>query len=348
MLKLIKRHRQAIKGVAAFIILFYSSWELVLNGKAGVLPYLEKFVRNNCYVGVDIFLLLGGMGLVHSINKNTIKEYYIHRIKRFLFPVLIIGIIYSFVNKWSFFEFLCNVSGITFFVKDTTIFLWFIPAMMTLNILFPLYYNIYNKFDKKCLVTFISISIWLVIVLLVKNYIRDDMLLLINRIPVFLIGIMFGQMLIENKDININELLLAILSIVGILFACYEMHLVDDYQHQILVNRPKIFIPALVISISGSTLLAIIFDKIPVLIKPFNWIGSFSLELYCCRKILLSYIRRLIFNLIPSILVFNIISFTIILFVSFIYKIICDYLLRIFSACINKLFSSFYHANNDM
>ncbi len=135
---LISRYRRQIQGTAAFCILFFHVWNVIFTGVPG-LEKAEAFVKRITFFGVDIFLLLSGMGLVFSRENSSVGIFYLKRITRLLPPFLLTAVLKLIFDGWTFQRFAYAVTGYGFYRKSIYYFLWFIPAIATLYLLFPLY-----------------------------------------------------------------------------------------------------------------------------------------------------------------------------------------------------------------
>ena len=115
-LDLISKYRGAIMGFAALWILFFHEWvTLFVNNQVGV--NIEGYLKRIGFCGVDIFLLLSGIGLTFAIRKGNVLTFYYRRIKRILLPFLVMAIIRCALEKWPIIEFWKNISGINFYTK---------------------------------------------------------------------------------------------------------------------------------------------------------------------------------------------------------------------------------------
>lgn len=74
-MKQIIKYRTAVMGFAALWIMFFHEG-MVLYFSNPLLYNLERFVKKTGFAGVDIFLLLSGMGLVYAIQKESIPYFY--------------------------------------------------------------------------------------------------------------------------------------------------------------------------------------------------------------------------------------------------------------------------------
>ena len=95
------------------------------------------------YMGVDIFILLSGIGLVYSWEKNSnIKNFYIKRFSRIFPAYFIVAVIYLvykaiFETKEGIKGSIYLLTGLNFWKYGDRIF-WYIPSIMALYIIFPL------------------------------------------------------------------------------------------------------------------------------------------------------------------------------------------------------------------
>lgn len=147
-LDVLTKYRGAVMGIAALWILFFHEWQL-LSTEPGKLADFENYIKRIGFCGVDIFLFLSGIGLVFAIGKKSILSFYYRRLKRVYLPFLIVGIIRAVTEKWTSEGFRDNVLCISFYKTNMYSFLWFVPAILTLYLLFPLYYKIFFKIVKQ-------------------------------------------------------------------------------------------------------------------------------------------------------------------------------------------------------
>lgn len=113
LLTLISKHRLPIMGFSAlYIYLFHEYLTLFHNNRPFLL--LQEWIRGFGYIGVDIFFLLSGMGLIYSIQKSNLGGYYYRRLRRLVFPWIVMAITIMIVDNWSIERFLKNISGVSF------------------------------------------------------------------------------------------------------------------------------------------------------------------------------------------------------------------------------------------
>ncbi|MBP5312979.1 MAG: acyltransferase [Clostridia bacterium] len=288
---LISKYRAVLMGIAAIWIHVYHAWiHTIINPTTGfgiAMSNVENFIAliGNC--GVDIFLLMSGMGLTYAIKKDPLPKFYFRRIRRVYLPFLIAGIVSAVLEKWSFATFLSNVSGYSFYAVDVNQYCWFVPAIITFYLFFPLYFMVFEKVKNKTVCTAFVLLVWLLLSLVLKNVMRIDLFALFNRIPIFLIGIFFGHMVQNRKDMVFKAWHYILLSLVFIarLFLLY-LYKVKNFS--IVLVQEKLVVPNVLFAVSFPFLVAKLMDLIErrlpktgrVIAKVLGFWGMISLEIY--------------------------------------------------------------------
>ncbi len=147
-LELVSVNRSAIMGLSmVFIMLFHQYF-------TSVFPF--NLFHNYGHWGVDVFLFLSGMGLVNSLEKNSIKDYYKRRFMRLVPSCIFCGSLKYLVSI------LLGVIVVNY-SKDITLSiwalasldLWFIPTIIIFYLIFPILYYLLREwrlFSFLCLV----------------------------------------------------------------------------------------------------------------------------------------------------------------------------------------------------
>ncbi len=289
---LLSKYRKAIMGFAALWILFFHVWQPLIpvssNMLINVFVFFEHFSSNFGYSGVDIFFMLSGIGLTFAIKKESIPAFYARRMRRILPTYLLLAVIKFFVEKWSILDFFGNISGYNFYAVHIYSFLWFVPAIITFYLFFPLYFKLFSKAKNKLLFTCCVILVCLLITFLVRDTMRIDFFAFTNRIPIFVVGIYFGYVSQNHKEIVFKKrsylLLLIILSL-----GLYLAYLYNYTSFHIFVKQGNTFLPPFLIAISLPFLLAKLLDILEkraltlgkILKVSLSFFGAMSLELYC-------------------------------------------------------------------
>ena len=308
--ELISIHRTELMGLAAFLILFFHVWVPVFRS-IPVLRQGEGFFKRISFLGVDVFFFLSGMGLPRSMKNHSLGEYYYRRIRRIIFPFICAALLSWPTRGWTVQEFLFAVTGFGFWSESIYYFLWFIPAIFTLYLLFPLYYRFLSSCAHPVCFTAAALGFWLLLAMLGRHLIREDIYGMINRIPVFLIGTMLGEL--SNRGIAFPLSLPAcILSLFLGLYLAYRTNYTGLY---LLVPESNCFLPNFLITFSLCPLFSLLMEKL-VPVNPIRGFGAFlggiSLELYCVQEWLASLIREPVMLHVSPILA-NLILFPIII-----------------------------------
>lgn len=285
-------YRSAVMGFAALWILVFHEWIPMLDRWPRIAA-AENYLQRIGFCGVDIFLFLSGMGMVYSIGRSqNLLQFYYKRIKRILFPFLLVAIVRCVLESWSAAEFWKNVSGFHFFWKDMYTFLWFVPMIMTFYLLFPLYYRFFVRSSNKCLFTCGALILWLIGTLYVRETLRGDLFGFTNRIPIFLIGILVGW-LSRNREVVFDRLLWGVLVLMCILGG-YLAYLSSYTGMYILVPVSDCCLPNILMAVSLSFLIPGILCRIGeewrgkavgrAVYRILSFYGMFTLEFYCIQE----------------------------------------------------------------
>ena len=292
---LLSGYRGAIMGIAAIWILVFHEWmQVTVNPEDGsfhLINFLERYIKAIGFCGVDIFLLLSGIGLTFAIKKESLLKFYYRRLRRILLPFLTIAVIRWRLEHWDFKIFLGNISGVRFYRESMYSFLWFVPAIVTLYLLFPLYYKLFCKAKDKIMFTAGTITLWMLITLLVRDKMRGDLFGFTNRIPVFVIGVLFGWMTQNRKEI-IFTLQTWIHLLITLSLGLYLAYISNFFGYGLIVPVSNCCIPNCLIAVSFPFLvskLLHILERNTVrfgkgLAKVLGFFGAFSLEFYCVQE----------------------------------------------------------------
>ena len=204
------KYRSQLMGFAAILILLCHSWYCI------DFPASVKYIIVSCNVGVDVFLLLSGIGLFFSLEKrkSSLKKWYSHRFLRIGIPFLVlIGLEYLFA--W----YLGEVSFVRFFFTMTTLGYWFyhdgawfVSLLVPLYFLSPLLYSI-----RKCKHGVFYLTLLLILFVVVgkidaphnNSCFLYNFTFALQKCPSFIIGLIFAPWVVEGRKINFFYLLIA-------------------------------------------------------------------------------------------------------------------------------------------
>ena len=269
-------NKKTIMTVSALFILIFHLWINITKS------INELYIRQLLVVGVDMFFFLS----CYSIGKREIK----------------------------YKEFIKNrILDINLFIKGGGSFLWFIPGIMIVYLLLPLY----KKIDNKIYVPIITIFIYLSVCILISyNTYYDEIFILFNRIPIMLIAYYMGKYNVINylddkKYWLITILLLTIGFAISYISIVNRIKLEWFYDIYYLIYIP--FVLGLIM----------LLDKIKDN-KLTNLLGSITLELYGLQMIFGYKIVNMIYLHFNNALLTNVLVIIVMFILSIILKYIFD------------------------
>ena len=285
-LALISKYRNALMGVAAVIVCVFHEF-LPIMPEGTVVRDIEEFVLIRSFYGVDVFLLLSGMSIAFSLLKDQrILPFYGRRAIRILPVYLLSGFVMMITEGWSFTDYLLNISGIRFFTTDVNAFLWFVPTIIVFYLASPWYQKLNVRTGKPVLVFGISFAVWFVLSILMRSFVRGDLYYMINRIPIFMLGITIGNLIKSGVKISSRAVFWTTMFSLFVLgwFMAYSNFY---YGYLFIFGAVLEFVAPFALGTSVSYICAGLLDlaKWKWLIKALEFIGSFCFEFYIIQRL---------------------------------------------------------------
>lgn len=321
---LISRYRTQLMGLAMLWVLFY---HMSITVHFPILSHLKQIG----YGGVDIFLMLSGLGLYYSYQKSSnCLSFYKRRLQRIVptyFPVVISYYLLLYVlNLAPLKALFYNATTLSFWFHTNYMFDWYIPSIIMLYLITPFILSILKKQTAslpKYLVigifTLVSLGLSLFIIHSKFNY----LIIFTSRIPIFLIGILIGYWSESNKAITSKHLLIHLVSLViGLSLLFLFINYFDQYLWRyglwwwpfILITLPLCVFSCLLLNV-----MMYLHSKILGLLTFF---GILSLEIYLFHERLL-YLLTVYFEPLGS-LILNVIAILLALIFAYIWRKIID------------------------
>lgn len=306
------KNKKVIMSFSALMIIIFHLWINITKPNTNIY-LIETYLRYIGYIGVDIFFFLSA----YSLASNEIDNYLnfiFKRFKKIYLKFIIFGVIAFFFNKWSFLKLLKIIFGIEFLTKGGGSFLWFIPAIMIIYILLPLYKKLDNKY--RVITPIITIITYLILVITLSINKKTTLLIFINRIPIILLGYYFSKLKIFEKLQKNNLLYYCValcLTIFGLFFNYYLY-----INHFYLSYFQDIFYVLSIPLIIGVILLL---DKIKSN-NLFNYLGSITLEVYAIQMIFGYYLTGKLVKIINNSFLVNILSIVIVILIASFFNLI--------------------------
>lgn len=268
----INTNRSCLMGVAMSCVLIYHAFCWIYNPIGRL---------NIGFFGVDMFLFLSGMGLCYSYEKNTLSTFYRNRFFR-IFPLYILAVCIAYlmcIKKWSFIVFIENLTTLGYYFNyGANRFGWYISALVTLYVLFPLFY----LFAKLKYVGLVSLTIFVFLLMhYCKTYWWYDCL--ISRLPIFLYGILFQRCYRSY----------IVVSCIGILvfFPCVIYS--SSFLATAVITMPLIIVSLLFCLCCG--------ERIKKVLK---FCGQYSLEIYLANLMIYTLFNIYTFDIWAQLLIY--------------------------------------------
>lgn len=297
LLETVSRYRTQIMGFAAmWIFFFHVRNESVVFKNIPVLSNIDTFFVNIGFCGVDIFLFLSGWGLYHAVNRHSLTVFYKRRYRRLIIPFLVSCTFLAINYKWGFLRIIKAVTCWTFLTKDVYEVIWFIPAISILYLAFPLYRRLFDKASCKYVFTAAAVALWSALAVAgALLFDRTDIYLFLNRIPVFIVGILFGWMTYGGKK-RLGRFAWIILAVM--LIAGFQIQYYFSFEKvSFLLPQGRNGLPAFLIGIAMCFVAGLVFKllgKVTFIQKAYGFLGKMTLEFYAAQDIAIRLLKEMI------------------------------------------------------
>ena len=200
----LSKYRGSLMGLQILLIMFFHFTEDCKNygvRYSGIVYIFYNYIRSS---GVDLFLVLSGLGLYYSWRKNSNKvHFYKKRFTRISIPYLIVAIPMWFWldvlhEKTGWLSYLKDLSFISFFLEEKRWF-WYILVSGVCYLIFPYIYDVIETArdtveGKLRLLLLCTASTVMAIVF--QLYYKDMFVSIdvaILRLPAFFVGVWLGK-----------------------------------------------------------------------------------------------------------------------------------------------------------
>lgn len=179
------QNKKTIMAFSAILILIFHLWINVTDTR------IEIFLRQLSVIGVDIFFFVSSYSLGKRKNIEY-KSFIKNRFQKVYLKFIILSIIGMFIFNWNIKKFITIILGIELLTKGGGSFLWFLPGIMLMYIILPLYIKLDSKHPKIAPFIVITSEMFLTIIIsYFTNY--QEIFILTNRIPIILLGYYFAK-----------------------------------------------------------------------------------------------------------------------------------------------------------
>lgn len=303
----VSKYRTPLMGFAMLWIMLF---HIGIN-----IPIIGTLTQKG-YLGVDIFIFLSAYGLYYGYKKDNCnkKRYYIKRLLRILpsyYFVMVVFFVLSSVlesnHNFSVVTLFQQITTLGFFIPDLnwSYFLWYIPGILFLYLIFPLLFNWLEYFKKiKYLVlAFIVVFVLngiLTIHVFLHDYNKFSVLLLIPRIFVFLLGLVWARVEKERMEYIFSHKFLMICLMLVIFIFMVKRCMPYMYFRLFMLE----FTPFILAMPGFFIIFTYIYDRLNGALRSIlSFAGVYSLELYLLHETFYGYSKRIatMFDLDPNI-----------------------------------------------
>lgn len=279
--QMISKYRKYIMGVAALLIIICHNnlvvnlqpWEMMLG-----------FIRHFFQIGVDVFLLVSGMGGVFSYVKcNLNTGRFLHKRFMRIIPTYVVAIglwgLFSILVGWGIeSDFFWEYSIISFYINGSGSE-WYVSAILLLYLLFPFFYKVLQKNRR----LYISMGVAVIILSFVLSFVcrtSNFNEIFVVRIPIYMMGILIGDKLIKKEDKTHNTKLV-LCEFWGCVLLILLNYIFNDYNRWWVTRM--LFMPT---AVTFSLILGWRMEckKVSKLKKLVTSYGSYTLENYLVNE----------------------------------------------------------------
>lgn len=304
------QNKKTIMAFSAILILIFHLWINVTDTR------IEIFLRQLSVIGVDIFFFVSSYSLGKRKNIEY-KSFIKNRFQKVYLKFIILSIIGMFIFNWNIKKFITIILGIELLTKGGGSFLWFLPGIMIMYIILPLYIKLDSKHPKIAPLIVIASEIFITIIIsCFTNY--QEIFILTNRIPIILLGYYFAKHHIFEylKTTKKRYWLTTIITLtLGIIIS----YLVNIYHFRLDWFKDVFYILYIPLIIGFILLIDSIKEN-----KISKLIGSITLELYGIQMIFGFKIANDILGYTKEKLLSNIITILILIIIASIMKKLFD------------------------
>ncbi len=199
-------NRKCIMGIASILIMVFH-----LTTYCVIPKNIFTSVMYDFNIGVEIFLLMSGIGLYFSFsNKNvSFKNYYIKRILNVYLIFLIINLptaLYEsiVISRFNILSFLLNWTGANFWLGISRTG-WYVSFAMILYLFYPLIFRVlkWGKRGVDLILTIGGCALCLLLCFGLKHFCPDVFSIIeiaLLRIPAFLLAVIWESLFITKKE----------------------------------------------------------------------------------------------------------------------------------------------------
>lgn len=287
---LISRYRGELMGFATLWVVFFHSPIRIPEWLPSFLREPLDIFRVLGYGGVDLFILVSGIGIYQSLSKNSPSTYIKNRFKR-IYPIWAVYIVMVTIlaavvlhNPYTFREFIGNISLFGHWspaLKHQGN--WYVFTIILFYIIAPIPFFLLRDSKRKTLTCAVLVTIALVgstVFFSTNAFVTKHLLIAFSRLPLFIIGLYFSAALKERVMKAADWIICVIVFLIGVALMVYIL----KHQQRLLWTYGLWWYPFILIAPTMALLLSKLFC---ICERPFrHWhavlrfLGKASLEIF--------------------------------------------------------------------
>lgn len=213
----ISRYKSQLMGIAILIVVYghYFYYHSGLQSYQFLNPTMWYTIGS-----VDIFIFLSGFGIWRSLSRNGDPlQFMQRRLSRLLpaylpFILLFCGFCFltGTMNKW---QVLGNLTTFGWWAQMGGQFNWYIPSLIVMYLLSPLFYRIIEAYGRK--------SLWVIPLmwLISAGCVGTSLMIGVSRFPVYFLGMYLGRQAAEGVALTKKQLWISGIAAVASMLALY-------------------------------------------------------------------------------------------------------------------------------
>jgi len=201
----LSRYRTEIMGVAILWVVWFHSSVKIDFFEYPILNEAFAFIKKMGYGGVDIFLLVSGMGIYNSLQKHNLSDYIRNRVKR-IAPTWWVYMIFWFFLAAVVFEKSIGKTEVLGFATFTGYWLdmknqanWYVYAIMLFYLISPVICSIIDESKNKNLT---CLGLMMLAFVVSLSFVGSKKLIAFSRLIVYIFGMYVSASL---KDFKMNR-----------------------------------------------------------------------------------------------------------------------------------------------
>lgn len=210
--ELLSKYRGVLMGVQILLIMAFHYTEDLSNAADHFNGPAQVFYDYIGSSGVDMFLMISGLGLYYSWKRNPdAGAFYRKRLTRVLVPYVAVALVgwiwFDFVHSDAgVVRFLADIAFVTFFTDGVKWF-WYIAVCLICYVLFPLVFAVVDGTRNVAAAWVRTLALCAAAVLVAVALYRfapsfyDNVDLIVNRIPCFIFGALLGRLSHERRPL---------------------------------------------------------------------------------------------------------------------------------------------------